>query len=107
MFKETIIPSDYPDFEEHGVTPCSKADPDVFFPDDFLDDDAKPARSTYSRENTAKLICASCPYQLRCLEYALKNQDELGIWGGTTELERRKLRNRRLRSLKITPSKHR
>jgi WhiB family redox-sensing transcriptional regulator len=107
MIKETIIPSNYPDFEEYGLTPCSKVDPDVFFPDEFSNEDAKPAKPSYSRESEAKLVCASCPYQLRCLEYALKNQDEVGIWGGTTELDRRKLRNRRRRSLNITPSKHR
>ncbi len=45
----------------------------------------------------AKQICAGCPVKAECLEYALNNPhaSKIGIWGGTTEKERRALRRRR------------
>ncbi|MBM3673606.1 MAG: WhiB family transcriptional regulator [Actinobacteria bacterium] len=40
----------------------------------------------------AKEICAVCPVNPECLEFALATNQEAGVWGGTTEEERRKLR---------------
>jgi len=39
----------------------------------------------------AKTICGACPVQPECLDFALKTRQEFGIWGGTTEDERRML----------------
>ena len=44
-----------------------------------------------AREARAKAICATCPVQPECLDFALKTRQEFGIWGGTTEDERRAL----------------
>jgi len=44
------------------------------------------------REAIAKRICATCPVQAPCLEYALATNQDSGVWGGTSEEERRKLR---------------
>ena len=33
-----------------------------------------------------------CPVAEECLEFALATNQEAGVWGGTTEEERRKLR---------------
>ena len=41
---------------------------------------------------TAKRICRACQAVEECLEFALATNQEAGIWGGTTEEERRKLR---------------
>ena len=41
----------------------------------------------------AKVVCALCPVKEQCLEAGL--EDEFGIWGGTTERDRRKLRRER------------
>lgn len=40
----------------------------------------------------AKEICQVCPVHRQCLEFALHTNQEAGVWGGTTEEERRKLR---------------
>lgn len=106
-FLEKILPADYPDFEEFGDTPCSQADPDAFFSSEPLEGSLMPNRVAYPYEREAKLICSSCPYQLRCLEYALKSPDEMGIWGGTTESDRRRIRSGKLRTLRIPSSRHR
>ena len=63
---------------------CRGIDPDVFHPQS--DEEA----------DEAKAICASCPVREPCLEYALVVREKLGVWGGLTERERRRvLRHRR------------
>ncbi len=42
----------------------------------------------------AKALCAVCPVQIDCLEWALRHREEHGVWGGTDEDERRALRRR-------------
>ena len=43
------------------------------------------------REAAARALCAACPVQVDCLDYALVVQEPHGIWGGLNELERRRL----------------
>lgn len=62
---------------------CRGSDPDVFFPD--RGESLEPA----------KAICAECIVRDECLEYALDNRERFGIWGGTSERERRRLRRAR------------
>jgi len=40
----------------------------------------------------ARALCEGCPVRQECLEAALGDSELQGMWGGTTELERRKLR---------------
>lgn len=68
---------------------CAGADPDLFFPTKGGD--------TASRTAEAKAVCDACPVQIPCLDYALVNHERWGIWGGTTEPKRRRLRRARLR----------
>ena len=89
--------NDYPDFEEFGTPPCAESFPDAFFTDEKSTSDTfrdgKVVVQTWSRydhEKEAKAICAECPYKVRCLTYALKNHEQ-GIWGGTTERDRRRI----------------
>lgn len=42
----------------------------------------------------AKAVCADCPVRIDCLHYALNNNEHFGIWGGTSERERRRIRRR-------------
>jgi len=44
--------------------------------------------------------CGTCPVQQQCLDFALKTRQEFGIWGGTTEDERRTL-NRASRKVNV------
>jgi WhiB family redox-sensing transcriptional regulator len=42
-----------------------------------------------TRERRAKAICAVCPVQVECLEYAIRTREPHGVWGGLSEMERR------------------
>jgi WhiB family redox-sensing transcriptional regulator len=43
----------------------------------------------------AKAVCAACPVQEQCLDFAMRLRITHGVWGGLTERERRLLRRRR------------
>ena len=43
------------------------------------------------REQRAKAICRNCPVNTECLDFAIGGRELHGIWGGTTEVERREL----------------
>lgn len=59
---------------------CAQTDPEAFFPE----------KGGSTRE--AKRICESCEVRRECLEYALEHDERFGIWGGLSEMERRRLR---------------
>lgn len=40
----------------------------------------------------AKELCATCPKVLACLNTALQDNQQYGIWGGATVQERKKMR---------------
>jgi WhiB family redox-sensing transcriptional regulator len=58
---------------------CKNMDPAVFFPSDGVGVQA------------AQRICAACPVADFCLEYALLNHIDEGVWGGASERHRRRL----------------
>lgn len=68
-----------------GLSSTFPFDVSLFFPDDGHKHKAKLARR----------ICATCPVAPDCLEYALDNFIRDGIWGGTSERERRVLQRQR------------
>jgi len=42
----------------------------------------------------AKRICQTCKVTAECLAYALANDERFGVWGGMSERERRRLKQR-------------
>jgi WhiB family redox-sensing transcriptional regulator len=71
---------------------CSTTDPELFFPISA----AGPSSRQVAR---AKAVCGRCQIRQACLDYALSSASVQGIWGGTTEAERRRLRQRRVTRL--------
>ena len=45
-----------------------------------------------NKANEAKAICMECPVVNECLDYAIRTNQDSGIWGGTTEEERKSIR---------------
>ena len=64
---------------------CRDHDPELFFP---LTDQGPGA----AQERAAKAICGGCPLRSGCLQWALDTAQEAGVWGGTSEHERRAMR---------------
>jgi WhiB family redox-sensing transcriptional regulator len=64
---------------------CRDTDPDLFFP-------IGSTGPAIEQIESAKTVCMQCEAQRSCLEFALITNQESGIWGGTSEDERRKLR---------------
>jgi WhiB family redox-sensing transcriptional regulator len=51
----------------------------------------------------ARRICATCPVKGQCLDYALRNRIDHGVWGGASERERRRiLKTRRQEASALT-----
>jgi WhiB family redox-sensing transcriptional regulator len=71
---------------------CKGPQAAVFFPPSHLE--RKDEKE--ERERRAKAICATCPVQRPCLDYALEIREPHGIWGGLNELERKALLARRV-----------
>lgn len=71
----------YPDFWSEGAAFCT-ADPDSLFPEGY---------NSHARELLATKVCQGCPYIRECLQFALEN-DEWGVWGGTTRHQRKPMR---------------
>lgn len=68
------------DIAWQGKARCLEVDPEIFFPE----------RGGSSK--AARQVCMYCEVRIECLKYALANREQFGIWGGTSERERRKLR---------------
>jgi hypothetical protein len=72
--------NDTPHWQPKGA--CAAVDPRIFFPEV-----GKPG-------NEARLICAGCPVRAACLAWAIAHpaMTETGIYGGTSDRERRRIR---------------
>lgn len=55
---------------------CRAAEPSSFFPVDG------------AGVELAKKVCAGCPVRSACLEYAIANRIDHGVWGGESERAR-------------------
>jgi len=53
-----------------------------------------PTHGQFRDGNQGKEICRGCPVRTQCLDYAQANPGLVGIWGGTTDTERREMRGR-------------
>jgi WhiB family redox-sensing transcriptional regulator len=62
---------------------CKGLDPSLFYPD--------RGEST----DEAKQVCAQCPVATECAEHALATQERNGVWGGTSERQRKAMRSGR------------
>ncbi len=64
---------------------CRDTSPELFFP-------VGTTGQAVVQIEQAKQVCEQCPAQDPCLEYALLTNQDSGVWGGTSEEDRRHLR---------------
>ena len=83
-----------PDWQSFAA--CHDLPLDLFFPSSGME--------SMRNINVIKPFCQECPVHLQCLAYALSHPDERGIWAGTTENDRRKIRARNIRATALVYS---
>ncbi|GAB2789306.1 WhiB family transcriptional regulator [Streptomyces chlorus] len=66
---------------------CRNEDPELFFP-------IGTSGPALLQTEQAKGVCRRCPVQQQCLDWAMDTGQSLGVWGGTSETERRALKRR-------------
>ncbi|MFI2507678.1 WhiB family transcriptional regulator [Streptomyces sp. NPDC018972] len=66
---------------------CRTEDPDLFFP-------IGTSGPALMQTEQAKAVCRRCPVREQCLQWALDTGQSIGVWGGTSETERRALKRR-------------
>jgi WhiB family redox-sensing transcriptional regulator len=66
---------------------CRNEDPDLFFP-------IGSTGLALVQTEEAKEVCRGCPVRRQCLEWAMENGQDSGVWGGLGEAERRALKRR-------------
>jgi WhiB family redox-sensing transcriptional regulator len=63
----------------HALGACATADPDSWYPEQD-----KPSKAVLR-------VCAGCPVRDLCLDQAITDDEQHGIWGGLNPAERRTL----------------
>lgn len=76
---------------------CLTEDPELFFPIG----NTGPA---LLQIDAAKAVCQRCPVIDECLQWAMSNGQDSGVWGGMSEDERRALKRRRARARRAARS---
>lgn len=71
--------------EWRGDAACRDTNPDLFFP-------VGTTGAAIEQIESAKAVCRACDCRVDCLEFALTTNQDSGVWGGTAEDERRKIR---------------
>ncbi len=64
---------------------CRDTDPELFFP-------IGTTGQALLQISRAKDVCCECPVKVDCLDFAMETNQDTGIWGGTSEEERRQMR---------------
>lgn len=64
---------------------CRDTDPELFFP-------IGTTGQALLQISRAKEVCCECPVKFECLDFAMETNQDTGIWGGTSEEERRQMR---------------
>jgi len=90
-----LYPPEWVQYARCGGDP----DPDRFFPDADRDESdlaglTERQRRTVRRKRreAVRAFCNGCRVQRECLDYAIENDEPVGMWGGLTRQERDALR---------------
>ena len=76
---------------------CADTDPELFFP-------IGTTGQALLQIAKAKEVCANSTEKAQCLDFALEPNQDSGIWGGTSEEERRNIRRERAARLRARPA---
>ena len=65
---------------------CRDSDPDLFFP-------VGTTGGAVEETRAAIALCLRCPVREQCLEFAMVTNQRDGVWGATSEEDRRRMRS--------------
>ena len=82
MWNRTV---DWDNGDWRQMAACRTTEPELFFP-------VGSTGLAVDQIVAAKKVCGNCEALSPCLDFALATNQESGVWGGTSEDERRKLR---------------
>ncbi|MGH8904382.1 MAG: WhiB family transcriptional regulator [Egibacteraceae bacterium] len=80
-----LFPDDRPKWQTHAA--CLDEDPALFFP-------IGTTGAALEQVERAKAVCRRCEVCAQCLDWALETNQDAGVWGETSEDERRSLRRK-------------
>ena len=73
------------DYEWRKQALCRDTDPELFFP-------VGSTGQALLQLSKAKETCNQCTVRVECLQFAIDTNQDSGVWGGTSEDERRAIR---------------
>lgn len=76
---------------------CAEMPTAVFFPFENVAAGGAGGRETNALAHEAKQVCAGCEVREDCLEFAITQRIDHGIFGGLDEIERRRFARERRR----------
>ena len=82
------VPADW-----RALAACRGLDPDLFFAE----------RGDTLTVRNARAVCATCPVAAECLEFAIANDETVGMWGGLCGNELRAEKRRRSGGVRTGP----
>jgi len=85
----TTLALAHADYSWRSTALCRDTDPELFFP-------VGTTGQALVQIEAAKAVCNQCHARVECLEFALATNQDSGIWGGTSEEERRKIRRQQV-----------
>ncbi|MGF1597722.1 MAG: WhiB family transcriptional regulator [Acidimicrobiales bacterium] len=74
-----------PDLTWRKDASCRDTSPELFFP-------IGTTGQAVEQIDAARMVCMGCPSRIPCLEFALTTNQDSGVWGATSEEDRRHLR---------------
>jgi WhiB family redox-sensing transcriptional regulator len=86
-----MLPHATPSADWRSRSACLDENPELFFP-------VGTTGPAVTQVDEAKRICAGCEVRTQCLDWALQENQDHGVWGGLSEDERRSLRRRTARA---------
>ena len=89
MTEMLTVPSE--DVLDWDRAACADEDPELFFP-------VGTEGPALRQAEDAKAVCRTCPLMSGCLRWALDTGQDDGVWGATSEDERRAMRRSRVPS---------
>jgi WhiB family transcriptional regulator, redox-sensing transcriptional regulator len=84
----SVVDATWNNREWREAAACGAVDTDIFFPNGLTG-------HAIDQTKLAKTLCNDCRVRRQCLEFALRTNQDHGVWGGATEEERRVIRRQR------------